>query len=181
MLMTSFLLFGQQDKAKWIPALNYPVLDELETELEAERAVQDSITEQIRECQKQKEEAKEEAEQKFVANFENVEKPESPEAFKRYFAFPPVAQYQSGMCWCFSTTSFLESEIYRLQKKEIKLSELHTVYWEYVEKTRRFIRERGDSYFAEGSESNAVNRIMKQYGAVPAEAYTGLVKGKTLL
>jgi len=179
MLMTSFLLFGQQDKAKWIPALQYPVLDELESELEVERAVQDSITEEIRARQKKKVDAEEDTEQKFVAEYTNIQKPESPDVFTKYFAFPPVAQYQSGMCWCFSTTSYLESEIYRLNKKEIKLSELHTVYWEYVEKARRFIQERGDSHFAEGSESNAVFRIMKQYGAVPAEVYTGLVNEKT--
>ncbi|MBU0711754.1 C1 family peptidase [bacterium] len=179
MFMTSFLLYGQQDKAKWSPKLKYPVLDELEAELKAERAEQDSITEGIRARQKKKVDAEEEAEQKFVAEYTNIQKPESPDVFTKYFAFPPVAQYQSGMCWCFSTTSYLESEIYRLHKKEIKLSELYTVYWEYVEKARRFIRERGDSYFAEGSESNAVFRIMKQYGAVPAEVYTGLINDAT--
>jgi len=179
MFMTSFLLYGQQDKAKWIPKLKYPVLDELEAELKAERAEQDSITEGIRARQKKKVDAEEEAEQKFVAEYTNIQKPESPDVFTRSFAFPPVAQYQSGMCWCFSTTSYLESEIYRLHIKEIKLSELYTVYWEYVEKARRFIRERGDSYFAEGSESNAVFRIMKQYGAVPAEVYTGLINDAT--
>ncbi|MFH2026757.1 MAG: C1 family peptidase, partial [bacterium] len=161
------------------PKLKYPVLDELEAELKAERAEQDSITEGIRARQKKKVDAEEEAEQKFVAEYTNIQKPESPDVFTKYFAFPPVAQYQSGMCWCFSTTSYLESEIYRLHKKEIKLSELYTVYWEYVEKARRFIRERGDSYFAEGSESNAVFRIMKQYGAVPAEVYTGLINDAT--
>jgi len=178
-LMTSSMLPGQQDKAKWIPQLKYPVLDELESELEAERAENDSITSDIRAKQDQKAELKDEIEQKFVAQFTSVQIPESPDVFNKQFAFPPVAQYQSGMCWCFSTTSFIESEINRIYKKEIKLSELHTVYWEYVEKARRFIQERGDSYFAEGSESNAVFRIMKQYGVVPAEVYTGLINGKT--
>jgi bleomycin hydrolase len=82
------------------------------------------------------------------------------------------------MCWCFSTTSFLESEIYRITKKQVKLSELYTVYWEYVEKARRFVQERGNSEFGEGSESNAVLRDWKKYGIVPAEAYTGLLNGQ---
>jgi len=172
-------LNAQQDTAKWIPKLKYPVLDELQAELDSARAVQDSITTRIRKRQERQEKARKDKKQKFVADFSNVQKPESPDVFTRLFAFPPVAQYQSGMCWCFSTTSFLESEIYRQHKKKIKLSELHTVYWEYVEKARRFIRERGNSYFGEGSESNAVFRIMKQYGAVPAEAYTGLINGQT--
>lgn len=90
----------------------------------------------------------------------------------------PVSQALSGMCWCFSTTSFYESEIYRQTKRQIKLSELYTVYHEYLEKARRFIRERGNSEFGEGSESNAVARIWKEYGIVPAEAYTGLLNGQ---
>lgn len=74
--------------------------------------------------------------------------------------------------------SFFESEIYRLTKRELKLSELYTVYWEYVEKAKRFIRERGNSEFSEGSEGNAVRRIWKEYGVVPAEAYSGKLPGQ---
>jgi bleomycin hydrolase len=55
---------------------------------------------------------------------------------------------------------------------------MFTVYWEYVEKTRRFIQERGNSAFEEGSEANAVTRTWKKYGAVPEEAYTGLINGR---
>ncbi len=91
---------------------------------------------------------------------------------------PPVSQGNTGTCWCYSTTSLLESEVYRLHNMKVKLSEAFTVYWEYVEKARRYISERGDSYFSEGSEANAVTRIWKKYGAVPAEAYTGLLQGR---
>ncbi len=90
----------------------------------------------------------------------------------------PVSQGNTGSCWCFSTTSFLESEIYRLHKQQVKLSEIYTVYWEYVEKARRYIQERGNSVFEEGSEGNAVFRIWKKYGIVPADAYTGLLDGR---
>jgi bleomycin hydrolase len=61
---------------------------------------------------------------------------------------------------------------------KVKLSEMYTVYWEYVEKTRRFIRERGLSAFEEGSEANAVTRMWAQYGAVPEDAYPGLLNGR---
>ena len=179
LIIANFTLSAQQDKAKWVEKPKYPVLDELKAELERERAIQDSITQRILDHQKQEAEHKQQTERKLIADFANVQKPASLDVFKTYFAFPPVAQYQSGICWCFSTTSFLESEVYRLHQKKIKLSELYTVYWEYVEKARRYLRERGNSEFGEGSESNAVFRIMKQYGAVPAEAYTGLVNGKT--
>ena len=68
--------------------------------------------------------------------------------------------------------------MYRLTKRTVKLSELYTVYWEYVEKARRFVRERGNSEFGEGSESNAVPRIWKKYGIVPEDAYPGLQPGQ---
>jgi bleomycin hydrolase len=90
----------------------------------------------------------------------------------------PLSQGNTGTCWCFSTTSFMESEVYRINKMQVKLSEMYTVYWEYVEKTVRFIKERGNSAFEEGSEGNAVPRIWKKYGIVPEEAYTGLTDGR---
>ena len=46
----------------------------------------------------------------------------------------------------------------------------------YLAKARRFIIERGDSYFAEGSEANAVLMMMDNHGAVPEEVYTGKKK-----
>ncbi len=111
-------------------------------------------------------------------DFSQVKHPTSVDQFKKYWHNPPISQGLSGMCWCFSTTSFLESDIYRIHKKKVKLSELYTVYWEYVEKARRYVRERGDSEFGQGSEANAVTRIWKKYGIVPEEAYTGLKPGQ---
>ena len=108
-----------------------------------------------------------------------IEKPGSLDDFNSLFHFPPLRQGNTGTCWCFSTTSFLESEMKRIEKKEVKLSELYTVYWEFVEKARRFIKEKGNSSFDHGSEQNAVTARMKQYGAVRASDYTGLLPGQT--
>ncbi len=91
---------------------------------------------------------------------------------------PTISQGRAGTCWCFSTTSFYESEVKRQSGKEVKISELYTVYWEYVEKARRFVLERGNSKFSEGSEANAVARMFKMYGAVPNSVYSGLINGK---
>lgn len=91
---------------------------------------------------------------------------------------PPISQGATSTCWCFSTTSFLESEVYRIYKKQLKLSEMFTVYYEYIEKARRFVQERGNSLFDEGSEANATTRMWKKYGVVPAEAYIGLLNGR---
>src|SRR5689334_16484165 len=111
-------------------------------------------------------------------DFSAFHPPASPAEFASAWHNKPVSQALSGMCWCFSTTSFYESEIYRQTKRQIKLSELFTVYHEYIEKARRFVRERGNSAFGEGSESNAVSRIWRAYGCVPADAYTGLLNGQ---
>ncbi|HEK85187.1 MAG: C1 family peptidase [Candidatus Saccharicenans sp.] len=115
----------------------------------------------------------------LTLDFSKIDHPTSVSEFQQVFHQPPIRQYRTGTCWCFATTSFLESELKRLGRGEFKLSEMYTVYWEYVEKARRFIREKGNSFLGEGSEHNAVIARMKQYGAVPESAYTGLLPGKT--
>jgi bleomycin hydrolase len=116
-------------------------------------------------------------EKSFKMDFSNVHAPAIGD-FTQFRHMPPISQGVSGMCWCFSTTSFFESEVLRITNREIKISELYTVYWEYVEKARYFVKERGTSAFGEGSEANAVPRIWKKYGCVPADVYTGLKKGQ---
>lgn len=86
---------------------------------------------------------------------------------------PPVSQGRTGACWCFATVSMLESEIIRQTGKKIRLSEIYFVFHEYLERARAFVRERGEVYFAQGSESNAVTRMMRLHGAVPYEAFPG--------
>jgi bleomycin hydrolase len=66
-----------------------------------------------------------------------------------------------------------------MNRPAVKLSEMHTAYWEYVEKARRFIREKGDSFLGQGSEPNSALARIKQYGIVRAEDYTGLLPGAT--
>lgn len=105
--------------------------------------------------------------------------PKSIDEFKTYWKNEPISQGSTSTCWSFSTTSFFETEIYRTTKQQVKISEMYTAYWEYVEKAKRFVNERGNSFFGEGSEGNAVTRIMKMYGACPEELYSGLLPGQT--
>ncbi len=134
--------------------------------------------EKIKESVKDFEKEEEEPNLRFKMDFSDYDLPDTTTEFKSRWHNDPVKQGWSGMCWCYSTTSLLESELKRIHGKEMKFSEIHTVYWEYVEKARRFIRERGDSYFAQGSEANAVIRIWKKYGCVPHDQYTGLKPGQ---
>ncbi|HNX94042.1 MAG TPA: C1 family peptidase [Holophaga sp.] len=112
-------------------------------------------------------------------DFSAMDRPASPQAFQAAWHLPPKRQWWTNTCWCFSTTSFLESELKRLHGRELKLSEMHTVYWNYVEKVREFVRTKGTSLVAEGGESGDVLRIWKAYGVVPETDYTGLKAGET--
>lgn len=111
-------------------------------------------------------------------NFSRFDAPKSVDEFTQYWHNPTLSQGNTGTCWCFSTTSFLESEVYRLTKREMKFSEIYTVYWEYVEKALGYVRARGNQEFGEGSQANAVLRAWKNHGVVPENDYTGLLNGQ---
>lgn len=115
---------------------------------------------------------------RYIMDMDGMKLPNKVGLYKTFWANAPISQGNTGTCWCFSTTSQYESEVYRQFGKKVKLSEIYTVYWEYVEKARRFVQERGKSLFDEGSEANAVERITLQYGMVPAETYTGLTNNR---
>lgn len=112
---------------------------------------------------------------RFEMSFDGKKIPQSVEEFTTVWCNDPISQGRTGTCWSFSTSSFYEAEIKRITGKEIKLSELHTVYWEYVEKARFYVQSRGTSSFGEGSETNAVQRMFAMYGAVPAANFTGMM------
>ena len=100
--------------------------------------------------------------------------PTDTSKYQKYWHTAPKSQGNTGTCWCFSATSFMESEVYRLQGKKVDLSEMYTVYWEYIDRAIDFVRTRGNTYFAQGSEANAIPRIWKKYGIVPESDYKGI-------
>ncbi|PJA95330.1 MAG: peptidase C1 [Ignavibacteriales bacterium CG_4_9_14_3_um_filter_34_10] len=143
---------------------------------EPKKGFYSEISEGIKEFNKTPEKDK----RSFKADFTGLELPKSVAEFKSYWHTSPDGNSQgsTGTCWDYCGTSFFESEIYRLSGQKIKLSEMYTAYWEYVEKTKRFIRERGNSAFGEGSESENVTLNWKKYGVVPIDSYTGLLPGQ---
>lgn len=164
-----------KNKATYEPYKKDKVLDEMEKKQEDLQKQKDDETQKIRDRQKTEKETEEKEKKVLKADLSGVFPPKSPAEFKQYFHFPPVAQYLTSTCWSFSTTSYFESEIYRLTGKKIKLSEMWAPYFELIEKCRRFIRERGESYVAGGAQSNSVIRIWKEHGIVPAEAFPGVI------
>jgi bleomycin hydrolase len=118
-------------------------------------------------------------ENRLTLDFSKLERPRTKEEFEALGHLPPKRQWWTGNCWCFAATSLMESEVLRQSRRTIKVSEMHTVYWEFVEKAREFVRTKGGSRFDEGSEFGALVLRWQQYGAVPEAAYMGLVGGAT--
>jgi len=164
-----------REKGMYRPHQEDPVLKALEDENAAADKAAREATEAIVQREEEAARSRKENQPDFVADLSAIPRPKGPEDFAvRHWAFPPVAQYLTGTCWSFSTTSYMESEVKRLSGREVKLSEIWTVYWEYVEKARRYVETRGNSVFEEGSEAEAIPRIWKAYGVVPASAYPGV-------
>jgi bleomycin hydrolase len=115
----------------------------------------------------------------FKADPASFNIPANKDDFKSYWHNDPVSQGNTNTCWSFSTTSYLESEVYRLTNQKVQLSPIYTVYYEYIERAENWVRTRGNMNFGEGSEGNAVTKIWRKYGIVPLEDYTGLKAGQT--
>jgi bleomycin hydrolase len=115
----------------------------------------------------------------FKVDMSKMDIPKSKEEFKSYWHNDPVSQGNTSTCWCFTGTSYFETEIYRLSGLKVKLSEMYTVYWEYVERAKTFVEKRGNSVFDQGSEGNAVAREWKKYGIVRLQDYPGMLPGQT--
>lgn len=87
---------------------------------------------------------------------------------------PVESQGNTGTCWSFSTSSFLESEIIRLTGKLVDLSEMYTVRNTYPAKASNYVMRQGKAQFSEGGLAHDVINSVSQYGLVPLDAYTGL-------
>ncbi len=118
-------------------------------------------------------------EKHLVMDQSDLKLPDDPDEYTSVWAQPTLSQGNAGTCWAYGGTSFFESEHKRLGGDAVKLSEIYTVYWEYVEKARRFVQTRGESHFSQGSQANAVTRMIKLHGAVPNDAYSGLPQERT--
>ena len=93
-------------------------------------------------------------------------------------ATPVKNQAMTGTCWCFSTTSLLESEEIRKDKREVDLSEMFTVRNIYIEKAKNYILRGGKAQFGEGGLGHDEIRAVATYGAVPESEYSGLLNGQ---
>jgi hypothetical protein len=113
------------------------------------------------------------------AQKKNKETSVTPEGYKftTVVSLPATAvknQSATGTCWCFATTSFMESELLRLGKGEYDLAEMYVVRNTYKNRIRdNYLRE-GRGNLGEGSLSPSWLRVYNESGIVPQEAYTGI-------
>lgn len=83
-------------------------------------------------------------------------------------------QGQTGTCWSFSSLSFFESELIRMGKgKDFNLSEMFIANKAYGMKADNYIRMHGRANMAEGGGFPDVVQVMRKYGMVPEEVYSG--------
>ncbi len=112
-------------------------------------------------------------EQKKLSS-ENEKTDKNFKTIKEVWTTPFKSQGKTGTCWCFSTTSFLESEAHRLGRGDFEISQMYTVYYAYIEKALRTIRTHAENPFREGGLSHDVIYLMGKYGAVPRSNYIGI-------
>ncbi|HKL38162.1 MAG TPA: C1 family peptidase [Bacteroidales bacterium] len=119
----------------------------------------------------------------FALNFTSVyaqDKKDNDYEFtpvKRLDATSVKDQHRSGTCWSFSAISFLESEMLRMGKEPVNLSEMWIVRHAYSDKAKKYVRFHGNLNFAGGGAFHDVTNMMKENGIVPEEAYPGLKYG----
>lgn len=93
-------------------------------------------------------------------------------------ATPVQSQGNTGTCWSFSSLSFFESEMIRMGTASPDiLSEMFVVRKAYEAKAEHYVRMNGVSNFSEGGQFHDIPFVIRKYGIVPLEVYSGLRYG----
>lgn len=92
----------------------------------------------------------------------------------RLQATPVKNQSATGTCWCFATTSFMESELLRMGKGTYDLSEMFIVRQKYLNQLQDNYLRGGHGNIGQGSLSHTWMNAFRQAGIVPEEAYHGI-------
>ena len=89
-------------------------------------------------------------------------------------ATPVKNQASTGTCWCFSTNSFIESELIRMGKGEYDLSEMFIVRNNYITRMKDNYLRRGRGNVSQGSLAHMYIKEMTKNGLMTEEAYDGI-------
>lgn len=112
----------------------------------------------------------------FSANAQKINGYQFTEV-KRAAETPVKNQQNTGTCWSFSSTSFLESEILRTKNEVVDLSEMYIVRNIYFEKAQNYILRQGHAQFGQGALAHDLLGSVAKYGAVPESVYPGRAEG----
>ena len=113
-------------------------------------------------------------------------KPVTPSGSDDPYIFRPVVelkatpvknQARTSTCWCFATTSFIESELLRMGKGEYDLSEMFIIRYNYTDRLKDNYLRQGKGNTDEGGQSHDWMKIFTEKGIVPDEIYSGLNYG----
>jgi len=92
-------------------------------------------------------------------------------SFAQKYEFTPVKdisvssvknQGNTGTCWSFSTSSFVESEIKRISGMAIDISEMYFVRNTYTVKAWDYVMRQGHAQFSQGGLAHDVNNAIKK-------------------
>ncbi len=86
-------------------------------------------------------------------------------------------QGSSGTCWSYSANSFLESEMMRMGKRPVEISQIYSARNAYIEKGKMYVKMQGAVTLGDGGAFHDVINMYRKYGAVPQSVYTGLNYG----
>lgn len=90
-------------------------------------------------------------------------------------ATPVVSQGNTGTCWSFSSTSFLEAEIIRTKGTIVDLSEMYNVRNIYMEKADNYVMRQGKAQFGEGGLNHDVINSARKYGIALQSDFSGKI------
>jgi bleomycin hydrolase len=112
---------------------------------------------------------------------ETTKKSDSGYVFTIVKKLPATAvknQNRSSTCWSFSTIGMIEAELLRTKHDTFNLSDMFCVNKTYSDKASMFVRFNGHHNFGPGGAAHDVMNVMRKYGMVPAEVYSGNVIGE---
>lgn len=104
------------------------------------------------------------------------------------YSFTPVidieatavkSQGNTGTCWSYSASSFIESEIFRNTGEMIDISEMYNVRQTYPLKAWNYVMRQGKTQFSEGGLAHDVLNSIQINGLVPESAFSGLQNSST--
>ncbi|HUR66281.1 MAG TPA: C1 family peptidase [Chitinophagaceae bacterium] len=82
-------------------------------------------------------------------------------------------QFMSSTCWSFSSTSLLESEFMKMGKGQVDLSEMFIARYSMLRKIQRHLKLKGANFFTPGGQFHDGVWVIKNFGLVPEEVYSG--------